>query len=495
MGEKQNNKDRLNKNRAKSMEQVNNKSGNSKIKNNKISGEHVKHMENGSSNKNNEIRNNNEERNGKRAVQKEKKKKGKVGKFFARFFLVVLILLLVGGSIFAYKVHKNGGGLSGLTATILGTNQEVVKNLPPVYVVLLGESGGMTDTIMLVKYNPKNQTASLLSIPRDTFIGTSKDTATPYDKINALCQSIYPERTVQKVSEITGIPVTNYILVDTEGLKQLVDLIGGVWFDVPMDMHYTDKNQDLYIRLTKGYQLLDGDKAEQLVRFRHNSDGTTYPTDYGMQDFGRTKTQREFLKAVAKQTLKPQNIFKVGQLMNLAYTYVKTNMTMTEFKDYIPSIVDYNSDNLNTDMLPGTSELCNDYWFVIQDKAKSKEVVSKLFSDDTDSNSDIDGDAVDTSAPAQTEQLVGEGIKVQILNGTSNTNTLTNLKNKLIENGYTVAKTGTTSKASKTTITNNTNKDDKTSNDLQTIVGLGELDTGTSNSSNSDFTIVIGEDY
>jgi len=446
-------------------------------------------------NKNNEIENNIERKKDKRNVQKGKKKKSKIGKFFARFFLVLLILILICGGVFAYKVQKNGGGLSGLTATILGTNQEVVKNLPPVYVVLLGESQNLTDTIMLVKYDPKNQTASLLSIPRDTFIGTSKATATPYDKINALCQYDYPEKTVAKVSELTGIPVTNYILVDTAGLRDLVDLIGGVWFDVPINMNYTDKNQGLYIRLTKGYQLLNGDKAEQLVRFRHNSDGTTYPGDYGIQDFGRTKTQRDFLKAVAKQTLKPQNVFKIGQLMDLAYKYIKTNMTMTDFKDYIPSLVDYNSDNLKTDELPGVAETCNGYSFVIQDKAKSKEVVSKLFSDEPQTTGSSDNNTVDTSAPAQTTQLVGQGIKVQILNGTSNTNTLTNLKNKLVDNGYTVVKTGTTSSTSKTTITNNTNKDDKTSNNLQTIVGLGELTTETSSSSGADFTIVIGQDY
>ena len=84
-------------------------------------------------------------------------------------------------------------------------------------------------------------------------------------------------------------------------------------FDVPIDMKYTDKKQGLYINLKAGVQKLDGDKAEQVVRFRHNSDGSTYPAEYGIEDIGRMKTQRNFLKALAKQTLKIENIFKINE--------------------------------------------------------------------------------------------------------------------------------------------------------------------------------------
>ena len=59
-------------------------------------------------------------------------------------------------------------------------------------------------------------------------------------------------------------------------------------------MKYTDKKQGLYINLKAGYQLLDGNKAEQVVRFRHNQDGTTYPEEYGTEDDIRNRYQ--FLK-------------------------------------------------------------------------------------------------------------------------------------------------------------------------------------------------------
>ena len=111
----------------------------------------------------------------------------------------------------------------------------------------------------------------------------------------------YPEKTLASVNKLTGLDLKYYVVVDTDALKALVDSIGGVYFDVPIDMKYTDKKQGLYIDLKKGYQLLDGDKAEQVVRFRHNNNGTSYPSSYGDNDIGRMKTQREFIKVLVKQ--------------------------------------------------------------------------------------------------------------------------------------------------------------------------------------------------
>ena len=66
------------------------------------------------------------------------------------------------------------------------------------------------------------------------------------------------DKLLEYVREITGINVQYYLKVDTKALKVLVDELGGVYFDVPIDMHYTDRRQGLYIDLKAGYQLLDG---------------------------------------------------------------------------------------------------------------------------------------------------------------------------------------------------------------------------------------------
>lgn len=182
--------------------------------------------------------------------QTKKKKKG-IGK---KILLVLVLLLLVIGGIFAYKVHKNGGGLKGLLATAVGHDQETVKTLPKIYAVLLGQSQNLTDTIMVAEYDPQKQQASILSIPRDTFIGNNKNTATPWDKINAVYQT-GPENVLKEINELTGLDIKYYIKVDTEAFKALVEAIGGVTFDVPIDMKYTDKKQGLYINLKQEFKI------------------------------------------------------------------------------------------------------------------------------------------------------------------------------------------------------------------------------------------------
>lgn len=118
------------------------------------------------------------------------------------------------------------------------------------------------------------------------------------------------KKTLEAVNKLTGLNVQYYLNIDTEALRKVVDSIGGVYFDVPIDMDYDDPSQNLYIHLKAGYQLLDGDKAEQVLRFRHNNNGTSYPTSYGDNDLGRMKTQRAFIEAVIKKTCNTNNFNK-----------------------------------------------------------------------------------------------------------------------------------------------------------------------------------------
>lgn len=248
-----------------------------------------------------ENKNKNKDKNNKKNNKKKKKHIG------LRIFLIILLILIICGAVFAVKVVQNGGGMQGVLKTSLGHDNDTVNKLEKLYCLILGQSENLTDTIMLASYDPKTQEAALLSIPRDTFIGNDVNYASTWDKINAVYQN-GAENTLKEVRELTGINVQYYLKVDTEALKVLVDEIGGVYFDVPIDMHYTDRRQNLYIDLKAGYQLLDGDKAEQVVRFRHNSDGTTYPYEYGGEDLGRMKTQRAFLTALIEQCLGKMDI-------------------------------------------------------------------------------------------------------------------------------------------------------------------------------------------
>ena len=114
------------------------------------------------------------------------------------------------------------------------------------------------------------------------------------------------------------------VVVEWEAVGEMVDAIGGVWFDVPYDMRYWDPYQDLEIVVDKGYQLLDGDSAMGVIRWRQNSDGTKYPDG----DLGRIKTQQAFLKAVVKQMLQVKNVVKLFEFAEIFEKNVTTELSV-----------------------------------------------------------------------------------------------------------------------------------------------------------------------
>ncbi len=330
-------------------------------------------------------------------VEKPKKTKKKVSATIITKRIVVTILcmlLIASGSYVGYGLYnKKQSGIalsSALLATLLGESSETIKNLQPIQVLIMGISGvddyKLADTIMVASYNPKTQEASIMSIPRDTYVGKKdRKTATQNyiasNKINTVFRNgtKIPDA-LDRINDLTGLNLENYVIIDTEALIKLVDAIGGVTFNVPIDMYYTDDiEQNLYIDLKAGEQLIDGAKAEQLLRFRHNNDGSTYPSSYGQQDLGRMRTQREFIIATLKQTLKIQNIFKLKQIIDIMNENVTTNMDLTELKSYVSVAVEFNPDNIKTDMVPGTTEMCNGVSIYVANQKKTQEIVKELF--------------------------------------------------------------------------------------------------------------------
>lgn len=291
--------------------------------------------------------------------------------------IITIILLTATG-----VLGVNGLSLKGMLMTIIGQDEKDIQNLDPFYCLVMGISedieAKLTDTIMLCAYYPNEQKVSILSIPRDTFVGNSTTSADSYDKINALYQTS-PEKTLEAVRNLTGIDVRNYVVISNNALRDVVDEIGGVYFDVPMNMNYDDWGQKLHINLKKGYQLLDGDKAEQLVRFRHNNDGTTYPSEYGTQDIGRMRTQREFLKAAATQILSGNNIFKIDDIMQVVFENIETNLKMEDIIKYIPSATEFNPENIQSEMLPGVADYIGVLSFYVNDEEETNALVSSLF--------------------------------------------------------------------------------------------------------------------
>ena len=186
-------------------------------------------------------------------------------------------------------------------------------------------TSGLTDTMMVATYDVTRQKATVMSIPRDTLINSSARPSIDAKKLNAV-YNVYGqgdkgiEALRNEVSELVGFVPDYYVQIDWELVGEMVDAIGGVWFDVPRHMEYYDPFQDLNIYQEKGYRFLDGDDAMQIVRFRHSNDGTA------ISDIERLNIQHDFLKAVLKQTLQIQNLFRIGQLVDLFNSRVNSDL-------------------------------------------------------------------------------------------------------------------------------------------------------------------------
>ena len=320
----------------------------------------------------------------KKVMRKKKKKKHLLGRLFLTLILIVIVL----AGIIGFKTFRNGGGKKGLAATLLGVDLSNKSTLSQINILVAGVSTDIstqfTDTLMLCQYNPSTQKASILSIPRDTFVGSSPNSAKAADKINAIYSRKGISTLKEKVSNLTGEKIDYYVVVKTKALIEMVDVLGGVWFDVPIDMVYDDPTQDLHINLKAGYQKLDGDKAEQLLRFRHSnpdSSGktTTYPADYGTDDYGRMRTQREFMKATLKQSISIKNVFKIKKIINCIMTNIETNMEEDLIKEYLTYAAEFEMTNIQMNQLPGTStNSYNSIWFFIHNKSKTQELMQNI---------------------------------------------------------------------------------------------------------------------
>ena len=452
--------------------------------------------------------------------EKTNKKSHPILKGILKFFLIILLLivLFVGGFI-GYSTYKNGWGLKGMLKTAVGSTVATPEELGELRMLILGVSEDistpLTDTIMIASYNPSTQKATLLSIPRDTFVGSSKLRATSYDKINAIYQQKGAEGTLEKVNDLTGLDLKYYVVISNNALVELVDEIGGVEFDVPISMNYTSKRQGLYINLKKGKQKLNGEQAEGLVRFRKSNSNTTYPAEYGNDDFGRMRTQRDFIKAVAKQTIKAKNITKIGELIDIVKRNVKTNIKdWNQIKEYIPYAVEFDTDNIQSENIPGDSARIpagTGLWFFLADETKTEELVEKLFKNEktddskeseegntttntTSKSSSTTSNTTSSSSTTSKETNNKSKIKVEILNGSGDSNLLKKATNALKQEGYTVSKTGKTSTTQVTTIINKAKLSESITSNLKSTLGTGVI-SSSSTSSKVDVTIILGKDY
>lgn len=155
------------------------------------------------------------------------------------------------------------------------------------------------------------------------------------------------EQLDQELEELLGFPIDYYVKIKLSAFEKLVESVGGVWFDVPVDMDYDDPYQDLHIHYTKGQHHLNGQQAMEVVRFRHNNDGSGYT------DVGRAEMQRQVLVALAKKVVSWNSLTKVQEFVEIFQEYVKTDLSTTDMLYFASQAVGV---DLDTGITQGTLE-------------------------------------------------------------------------------------------------------------------------------------------
>lgn len=366
------------------------------------------------------------------------------------------------------------------------------KEEPVVTCLFLGVNGNLTDFIMLGQYNPNTREIALLSIPRDTNIGNNSVDG----KINSAYSSRGMDQLKKQVTEITGIEIDYHVLFKTKILREVVDKIGGVTVDVPINMNYDDPYQNLYIHLKKGTQKLTGSQAEQFCRFRKNNDGTGYPGG----DVERTKAQQKFIKAFISELLKVDNVSKIPDLINIVLEGTKTNVTLDIAKEYIDDVIALKTDRITTNTLPGSAKMgrsplgyMTSYYYC--DAEKTKEMVDEMFH----STSLVSGDvsvAVGSSNVITSDNSGELTVRVELLNAGTTSKNINDLVDKLKKENFYVVKIGNydTSQKEASRIIDYGAASEDILHDLMLITGVTKTEVSNEKTSVA-YTIIVGPYY
>ncbi|MFA9422477.1 MAG: LCP family protein [Sedimentibacter sp.] len=245
---------------------------------------------------------------------------------------------------------------------------KAIKNSKRFNVLIVGLENYRTDTIMVVSYDTENKTASLISIPRDTYYPRNADDSPDLKKINSVYAKEGIESLANDVQTMLGIPLEKYVIVDYEAVVACVDSLGGVEVNVPFHMEYSDPYDDppLEINIPEGTQILDGEQSLKFLRFRKG---------YANQDLGRIEAQQQFLKSAAKKALSLQ----LPALVKQAYSYVDTNITITNILSLAGDVVGFSPDNIDLNTLPGMETPLEGLSFYIPDEDGIKNMVNTMY--------------------------------------------------------------------------------------------------------------------
>ncbi len=300
-----------------------------------------------------------------RVPEKPKKKKHRKKKRRGLRILLVLLILLL--AIIIVPVF--------LLAQQPATEQPVGARKDGAATILLcgtDEDGYRTDTMMLLYVNTKEKAVNLVSLPRDTLTVSASGS---YEKLNSAFGrnggTDDPEEGMDElmgyVKDIIGYRPDGYMLIDLDGFVEMVDIMGGVEFNVPQDMYYEDSSQDLYIDLKAGLQKLDGYEAMGLVRYREG---------YYNQDLGRVEVQRAFISACMDQWLSVGSIVKLPRMLSCISQYTVTDLSTRNMLWLGVNVWKIGFGNIQTQTLPGYADYIDGQSFYILDSDEVLDTVN-----------------------------------------------------------------------------------------------------------------------
>jgi LCP family protein required for cell wall assembly len=343
-----------------------------------------------------------------------------------------------------------------------------LANLP--YQALVNSFDGLTDTMLLLRFDPDSKKLVALSIPRDTRTYIPGFSVT---KINAASKLGGPALSARAVSELlNGVGIERYVTINVQGVQALVDALGGVSVFIPKDMKYQDDSQHLYINLKAGRQHLNGDQALQLLRFRYDANG----------DIGRIQRQQMVMRALIEQALNPKNLTRIPKILSVIQSYVDTNLSVEELVALVGFTAKMERSDVQMLMVPGDFSEAGaydaSYWLPNPDRIQT--MMAQYF--------DL--------GYSSTQQNDPEFLRVAIQDSTHQANAALELIDSLEKAGYNnVAIAEPYSEPLKTTRIVAQQGDVESAKAIRGALGFGEVRTETTGDLSSDVTIQLGQDW
>jgi len=328
---------------------------------------------------------------------------------------------------------------------------------------------GRSDTMLLLRIDPSDNTVNLLSIPRDTQVEIPGIGVTKINQANASGGPALARQVV--TNTMNGIEVDRYVRVSTNAFRELVDLLGGVEVYVPERMSYVDNTQKLKIDLAQGWQTLNGDQAEQFARFRHDNFG----------DIGRVQRQQTLIKAMRSKLASPLVLPRVPSLIAMMQKYIDTNLSVEEMLALVNFGVKLEKDDFKMVMLPGRfstpDEFAASYW--IMDPQKRDRVMQDYFKIGS-------ADPSSTIAP----------VRIAVQNASSQPNAGNQFVSYLTSLGYqNIYLTQDWADHQSQTQIIVQKGDLRSAKTLQGAIGFGGVESASVGDLDSDLTIRVGDDW